>query len=27
VVIGIWGTYEVARTYYVDNVRVDIAEI
>lgn len=27
VVIGIWGTYEVARTYSVDSVRVDIADI
>ena len=27
VVIGIWGTYEVARTYYVDSVHVTIEEI
>ncbi len=22
--IGVWGTYEVARTYYVDNVKVEL---
>ncbi len=27
VVIGVWGTYEVARTYYVDSVRVTIDEM
>jgi hypothetical protein len=27
VVIGVWGTYEVARTYYVDSVHVTIDEI
>jgi len=27
VVIGIWGTYEVTRTYYVDGVHVTIDEI
>jgi hypothetical protein len=27
VVIGVWGTYEVARTYYVDSVLVTIDQI
>jgi hypothetical protein len=24
--IGIWGTWETARTYYVDNIRITITE-